>query len=214
MYIREVGDIPAGSVVHHADHNKDNNDPTNLECITASLHMMGHMQCPNRKKTSADFLKANNTKLQQLVIAAKRGEYIGKDKARKLLKGNKIKECSHCGTEFHLKDTSRNDTKYCSTACAQRGSKKARFPDYVPLAEKLNCTVCTAEFTPVTGNQTCCTELCRKKATELRRKLNVVFRECIKCGDSYETVKSSKKKYCTVDCRKSGKPNSCSGDHT
>jgi len=165
------------------------------------------MESPDRVKSASDFMKNNNQKLQQLALKAKNGEYVGIGKTRKLMKGKKHKVCAWCNSEFTLKNTARNDTKFCSNVCAQRASKKRRIIGYAPLEDTLICKVCFTIFVPKSGNQFCCSNSCRVKVTEQKRLSNIVNRKCNECSKNFKVVKSSRKKYCSVDCRKAARRN-------
>jgi hypothetical protein len=201
VYKQEVGELKVGYCIHHIDENKDNNTSTNLEQITNSLHSTQHVNTEERLTLASQTLKKGNYKKQLLAQAARRGEYVGVQAARRLNKGTKSKMCEYCNITFTLKDTDRNDSKYCSYICCQRASKTNRYENYVPLAESLKCIVCSIEYVPVVGNQVCCSKECCKVNTELKRKQNVIKRICSSCGEEFETIKSSKKKYCSVSCR-------------
>ena len=200
VYSREVGELKAGHHIHHLDEDKDNNEACNLEQLLGAEHVKLHMQSPELLQKLSEELTSRNAEMQLLAIAAKNGEYIGKSKLRQLQKGNKHRDCGFCGTQFTLKATDRNDTKYCCNLCAQRASKTARDPFFKVLANELNCVVCNATFNPVVGNQVCCSVICQKKNTEFKRKNNLVTRQCY-CGGIYEVPKSSKRKYCSDACR-------------
>jgi hypothetical protein len=201
VYLREVGDLLIGMVIHHKDHNKDNNSSTNLEQLDVGEHTRIHMSCESLKAACSERMKDANANMQVLAILAKKGVYVGKNKTRKLMKGNKHRICEYCSVKFTLKTRDRNDTKYCSTLCAQRYSKTQLIEGYSPLANSLFCRVCNTAFVPKAGNQFSCSNKCTKEATEAKRKANNVIRECVRCSDDFKTVKSSKRKYCSVSCR-------------
>lgn len=200
VYLREKGALLAGHHIHHLDEDKTNNAPYNLEQLGGSAHSVDHMKCAARRAISSKTIKELNPTIQLLAQAAKRGEYIGQQALRQMQKGNKRRVCAYCGKPFTLKDTDKDGTKYCQFDCAQRGSRAAR--GIKPLTKK-NCLTCGKLFEQVTGNQSCCSEVCRKVNTEKKRKTNKVFKVCVKCGGKFETIKSSKRKYCTDDCKKS-----------
>lgn len=51
VWVRYNGVIPEGCVIHHVDHDRANNDVSNLECMTAGEHGLHHSQehTPERK---------------------------------------------------------------------------------------------------------------------------------------------------------------------
>lgn len=183
------------------DENKDNNEPSNLEQLEASAHLVLHMRDPVLLQASSERLTNVNAEMQLLAQAAKRGEYIGKRKLRTLRKGNKHRECLYCGTQFTLKATDKDGTKFCTSLCAGRHNKQTRDPSFKPLASTLDCIICGSTFTPVVGNQQCCGVTCQRINTENLRKQDFVNRTC-SCGEVYETIRTSKRKYCSDACRK------------
>lgn len=40
-----ITEVPKGFVIHHIDHNKNNNCPTNLVMMTGKEHKQHHYQC-------------------------------------------------------------------------------------------------------------------------------------------------------------------------
>lgn len=58
IYIDNFGCIDPGMVIHHIDGNTFNNDPKNLECISASQHMHDHASEPMRIEKSRKNIKA------------------------------------------------------------------------------------------------------------------------------------------------------------
>lgn len=200
VYLREKGALLAGHHIHHKDEDKTNNAADNLIQVCGIAHVTEHMSAPDRRIQSSNYLRDNNDSMQRLAQAARRGEYLGEQAIRKMRKGKKVKTCAFCSKEFVLKTTDKDTTKYCSTDCSQKGSRVNR--GMVLLHEK-QCLTCGTNFKQVTGNQYCCSESCRKVQTELKRKAKITLRNCVKCGEEYETIKSSKRKYCKDACRKS-----------
>ena len=201
MYLQEVGELLQGHSIHHIDENKDNNRSTNLQQIKYSEHQQEHMQCTERLKSVTSFITINNAKMQELAQASKRGEYIGKRQLRKLNKGNKTKKCVYCDSVFTLKERDRGDAKFCKTVCAQRNSKAFSDKSYKPLAVTLKCKVCESTFAPKTGNQFCCSPKCRKIETENKRLTDIVIKTCTRCKKGYESPRTSRKKFCSAECR-------------
>lgn len=188
-----------GYSIHHKDHNKDNNTIGNLEQVLISLHTSHHMDTVSKEGVRLRLIE-NNAHMQQLVMAAKNGTYVGKNRLRKMMKGKKQRQCAYCQKVFFLKERDREDTRYCGVNCSQRGSKLFRNPSYTPLSEELSCRNCGKSFKPKSGNQFCCSNECRKRQTALAIMTKTEFRQCGKCGESYEIHTTSKRKYCPNSC--------------
>lgn len=96
VYAREVGPIPDGWHVHHLDHDRGNNDPTNLQALTASEHALLHMRDKDRAWHVAGALAS----------AAARPE--------------RTDTCVRCGTVFTHRHTTT--AKFCSPRCKDQGA--------------------------------------------------------------------------------------------
>lgn len=67
--------IPNGYHIHHIDGNRDNNDPLNLECLSAKEHWQRHYE-------QGDIIAINGKFIQGASEAGKRGGRAGKGKSK------------------------------------------------------------------------------------------------------------------------------------
>ena len=107
------GPIPEGHHIHHKDHNKENNDLSNLECIQGSAHMSMHGK---ENMNGRGYPKAC------LDAAAEwhRSEEGRKWHKERTLKPKEktLKPCVQCGTEILT-----YKCLTCSPACKKRLAK-------------------------------------------------------------------------------------------
>lgn len=124
VYEREVGPIPPGMIVHHADGDKGNNARDNLVLLTRSDHNRWHKnrlseaQCAERRQICAEkatpAAAAHNRsprgrEHQSLIITAVRARWQP---------SSDVYTCRYCGAVFTKQHMGRQ--VYCSPACCQR----------------------------------------------------------------------------------------------
>lgn|SRR5574343_37867 len=141
------GEIPENYHIHHKDHNKLNNDITNLVCISPTEHSKHHgkyISEATRKK-----LKANLDNIRPLTVVWHQSE-----EGRKWHKEHWFKsllpsieqkidnECRYCKKIYSLQKGKVNKGKFCSNACKSAFRRKSG----VDNVQK-ECVICRAEFT-------------------------------------------------------------------
>jgi hypothetical protein len=60
IYKHSKGEIPKGMDVHHKDHNRGNNDPSNLVLIKEVDHLRGHISPAERKHFTLKIMQKGN----------------------------------------------------------------------------------------------------------------------------------------------------------
>src|SRR3990167_3675784 len=123
IWISIHGEIPQGYAIHHKDGNSLNNEISNLECISRSLHMSQHakenFKNPERRKKNKEHLN----KIRKLSHGWRRtpeGKAWHTEHAFKsiVLKVPKKFNCIECGKASQT--TSMSGGKYCSARCNHR----------------------------------------------------------------------------------------------
>lgn len=136
------GKIPDDCEIHHIDGNKDNNDISNLQCVTVGEHREIH----NRLLTDEQReWKRNN---MNTVVHAKAIEWHKSEEGRQWHSkhAKKCAEnwkpvnniCIQCGKEFVSKPKSK---KFCSGACSQKYRRDNGLNNI-----KAICMICGKEF--------------------------------------------------------------------
>jgi len=167
------GEIPKGYEVHHKDHNKDNNDISNLELMIRAEH---------RKLHSAELTDEQREWYRQNMIknvipaAAKiRKENYNYDYYAKIGKlGNDALQekdfiCECCNKPFKSKQTR---SRFCSNAC----KSKWRRDNHLDDIEKI-CPVCGKTFTSnkYYKNSTCskhCSDILYPRLPRLKNEIS------------------------------------------
>lgn len=132
------GPIPKGHHIHHIDHDKDNNDLSNLECLTAKEHIAKH----GRGSTPAKV--ANLARIRPLASAwhrSEEGRAWHRDHARKAGFGKKTfgeGKCSQCDASMTMKKANQS---FCSNACKSAWRRKAGLDN-----EERTCLYCGSVF--------------------------------------------------------------------
>lgn len=163
------GEIPKGHHIHHKDNDKENNDISNLECISKSEHAKLHWKDDKENRTEK---VRENIKKAHLWRGTTDGKEYSSAHHKKLWKNAKLhkRTCTICDKKFE--SISRKKNIYCSALCHSRGYyKKSR--------EKRICMYCSNEFDAYkyAPTKTCgrkCTwaiaNQSRKKTTVMKQK--------------------------------------------
>ncbi len=114
-----VGKIPTGCVIHHIDHNKNNNNVANLQCLTVTEHQQVHNQKgkPVAQKQKKQFVCSVCGKTFEAFDNGQLKRYCSKrchNVERYHTTRKKENICQWCGKKFFGKITSR----FCSGHCA------------------------------------------------------------------------------------------------
>ena len=129
-------EIPDGWHVHHADHDRSNNQPDNLRLITAAEHMRHHHE-GKRTEMPPEASEA---------ARAWHGSEKGRDWHKEHYEKHKHKlhakasfTCEQCGSEFNAKKTGQNS--FCSNKCKSAWRREKGLDDVVRA-----CINCGKEF--------------------------------------------------------------------
>ena len=114
------GEIPDGHHIHHKDGNPNNNDVSNLECISATLRFDEHrneFMCRTKEEIAENLNKAR----------LKAPEWHKSEEGRAWHRAVRLKywenpkvtkcKCEICGNEF---DSFKATAKFCSGVCSNR----------------------------------------------------------------------------------------------
>lgn len=193
------GPIPDGYHIHHIDHDVDNNDISNLECIEASEHlsMHGRMNAEN-----PDWRSRNR---EQLNLARKKAsEWHSSDEgikwhqehAKESLAHAWEKEsrvCEECGKVF----VGTKRSRFCSQLCGQRSRARRNGQTIRPLEGRV-CAYCGRGFTATNGVQKYCSQKCANESYKDRRRRGTLENESntkerrVYCLETETTYKSGK----------------------
>lgn len=164
------GEIPKGYHIHHIDGDIDNNDISNLECISASEHLSMHAK---KNRENAEFRKANKEQLLSVNNRAK--EWHASEEGRKwhqehaaesILKStihDKEKVCEYCGKRY----MGITRQRFCSVSCQQKARTKRinKFGDLIRI-----CDFCGKEYEAKASRQRFCCSSCKQKYQYRKKK--------------------------------------------
>lgn len=141
VWEHERGPIPDGWHIHHIDGNPENNDISNLECVSPKQHAERHVWDDERKRRQAEHLdkirdatkswhasdegRAKHREIGALAYAAFTPE---------------PKPCEHCGTSFAPRKIGNQD-RFCSGKCKSAWRRKSGLDD-----ETRACEICGSAF--------------------------------------------------------------------
>lgn len=125
------GKIPKGYDIHHVDNNTNNNDISNLNLVSRSLHA---------KFTGKQRFKDNPEKMRATMEHARQyaSEWHSSEEGRKwhskqakecYAKREFVKKkCAECGKEFETRDPKK--AKYCHNNCKAKANRRMRKEKY------------------------------------------------------------------------------------
>lgn len=145
VWLCEKGAIPKGYEVHHIDHDKGNNDISNLELLTNSEHKKKHYEELSEEKKQAKLDNINNNARPKAIEwhKSEEGRKWHSEMVKNAWKTGSLGKkssfvCEVCGKEFER--IYKQGHKFCSGACQQKWLRAN-----VPL-EKRVCKVCGKEY--------------------------------------------------------------------
>lgn len=154
------GEIPKGYHVHHADHDKSNNDISNLVLVNPSEHASYHGDI--RAETEREKIIENLDKNARPKASEWHRSEEGREWHKKLYEETKEKlhektelTCEQCGDTFEGIKRSR----FCSNKCKAKWRRDSGIDD-----EVRNCEYCGKEFTVNKYSKAkCCSRTCSNR---------------------------------------------------
>ena len=165
IYEKYKGEIPRGMQVHHIDHNKDNNDISNLKLLTKKEHIELHKKEMTEEQKQK--LRDNLNKNARPKAIEWHKSVEGKEWHKKIYEKNKDlfhrkynKICQICGSKYI---TTQKDSKFCCNKC----KSKYRRINNLDITTK-ECLICgktfqTNKYRPASTCSRECAGLLRRK---------------------------------------------------
>lgn len=159
------GTIPDGYDIHHKDHDRANNDISNLEAIPSREHASLHC-------TQMVNVDPERTRKHLASISAKAAEWHHGEQGKMWHKAHyeackdklhEVREftCENCGKTFFSPQTR---SRFCSNACKSAWRRKSGFDD----VERV-CVICGDVFSTNKYSQACtCGKVCRAELKKRR----------------------------------------------
>lgn len=131
------GKIPPKHEIHHKDGNPENNDISNLECVTRQQHFQKHSELA---RTNPELDKYKNSREWHKSLEGR--EWHKQNGADNWKKREKILLiCSECKKEFEGHNTSKIGMHFCSGWCTTKNRRKSGIDNI-----QRKCLVCMKEF--------------------------------------------------------------------
>ena len=139
VWVFHNGPIPQGFCIHHKDENKENNDISNLECMSASDHNALHHAgvCSPRKRENLDRIRP----LTKAWHRSKAGRGWHSQHGKKCWEGREplgTGTCLVCGKSFEFYFEGK---KFCSRRCSRK-----QLDDQGRYEKVAQCPICGADF--------------------------------------------------------------------
>jgi len=132
--------LPDGLIVHHVDHDKSNNDPSNLIATTRADHNRHHGRGATRDATAKARIRAG-------VL-----ESWARREPRRFT-------CERCGKEFETL-SSHSAIRFCGKQCRSKAKREQRTGLDTWDREPSRCAECGGEFEPKDRRTRFCTRDC------------------------------------------------------
>lgn len=138
IWIDNNGPIPLGHSVHHIDHDRYNNDPSNLAVVPTKKHAEEHLR---ERIAKGEMPPPSDDALKKAALwhASPEGIEWHKAHAKKMWEAATKSErtCQCCGKAY---ESYQSDSRFCSNPCMQRASYRNQF------TQKKVCEYCGTEF--------------------------------------------------------------------
>lgn len=155
------GEIPEGYHIHHKDHDKSNNDISNLELMLAKEHLSHHATDMVDKNYEKMIDNLNNNARPKAIEwhGSKKGREWHSKHAREVLSKLEDREytCTQCGAVY--KASPFGVKKFCSNKCKSKWRREQGIDD-----EVRKCEYCNGHFTVNKySKKRFCSRSCSKK---------------------------------------------------
>lgn len=167
------GPVPDGCHIHHIDGDIDNNDISNLECISPTEHLSMHgkrnMEDPEFRRKALETLDAAREKAAEWHHSEEGREWHVRHTEESLAKAwEKVERtCEVCGKKYMATKRSH----YCSPRCECEARRRRN--GVIRKVEIRRCARCGSEFTSNTANQKYCSAKCANAAKYERKRRRI-----------------------------------------
>lgn len=172
VWEKHHGKIPKGYCVHHIDHDKSNNDISNLTLMSIRDHQQMHAIEPERMEEAkkniliavrfaVDWHKSDDGREWHKLHA--------KEQMTAMLANTTKCICQCCGKEYETPEFCVGRSKFCSESCKRRARTKSGRDNI-----NVKCPVCGGEYvTDKYSRKKYCSDGCRLVAHESKMRNRV-----------------------------------------
>jgi hypothetical protein len=163
------GEIPKGFHVHHIDHNKSNNDISNLELLDFDTHMKYHYEEGKKDEKLIEQRRIHANAIREQAKdwhKTEEGRKWHSDQLKKQWENSKevTSICDNCKKTYTTNSLIKSKSKYCSNDCRSSARRKSGKDN-----EKRECVMCLSVFT--TNKYSKAKTCSRKCAQRMRRSV-------------------------------------------
>lgn len=160
-YKKLFGSVPKGHVVHHIDHDPDNNDIRNLILVSREEHARVHHDAV--KAASVESIKKAQAAATEWHKSAAGREWHKVQYQNTLAdkwSDMVTKSCEVCGKAFQCSSLVAHKSRFCSNNCKAQARRNSGVDDI-----EVSCEICGSKFkTNKYARQRFCSAPCRKEA--------------------------------------------------
>lgn len=171
------GPVPDGYCVHHKDHDRTNNDPSNLSVMPAGEHTRHH-------NTGAVWSEERRQEQRERFMA-----FMASRPAETLV-------CVQCRQPYEHRSITPPGG-FCGTRCMDLYRRP------VFAGEERECAQCGSSFDAIRPVQRFCSARCNRAYQTRRPPVDRTPKPCLACGTSF-TPKRNNAKYCSRPCAVKG----------
>lgn len=147
VWERHNGPVPDGHHIHHADHDKANNEIGNLQCMTVSEHLSHHAQSMTEEQRDAKRKRLIENAVPKAIEWHRSEEGRAWHREHGLTVFGELEPldyvCTNCGRLFKSKKRySESQNRFCCNNCKSAYRRKMGYDDV-----EIVCEVCGETFT-------------------------------------------------------------------
>lgn len=134
--------VPKGFDIHHKDMNKDNNDISNLECVSRSRHNKIHGELLTeeaRERRRQNMNKNARPKAIEWHKSKEGREWHKEQWENSLGKYQQIKikkKCACCGKEYEVNYSNASTSRFCSNKCKSKWRRDSGLDNVERVCER------------------------------------------------------------------------------
>lgn len=158
------GAVPEGHHIHHVDHDKTNNEISNLQCMTIHEHLSHHANTMTEEQKQRKRQNLINKAIPKASEwhRSEEGREWHREHGKKCWEGVKPTEyeCTNCGATFESRNRySDKSNRFCSNSCKTAYRRKMGYDNI-----EITCEVCGSTFTANKyAKRTKCLQCARKR---------------------------------------------------
>lgn len=163
VWEKHNGKVPEGYDIHHKDHDKSNNDISNLECVLRKSHHSAHMKERDPLQIYYHLYVDVHPAAERWHKSAEGREWHKQhyQEVTAPLRENKVSlVCQVCGKEYLVDPLCAHKSKFCSNNCKSKARRMSGVDN-----ETRTCVICGKEFVTnkYSRGKTCSKECTHKK---------------------------------------------------